>query len=119
MPKYVDGYVLPVLKKNLDDYRRIAALSAKVWRKHGALEVRECVGEDLAATFATPFPKQLKLKPGETVIFSWITFKSRSQRDRVSAKVMKDPRIIAMMGKPVPFDCKRMLYGGFVAIVDV
>jgi len=119
MPKYVDGYVLPVPRKNLQTYRRMAARSARVWKEHGALEVRECAGEDLAVRFGRPFPKPLKLKKGETVVFSWITFKSRQQRDRVNAKVMKDPRIVAMMQEPVPFDATRMLYGGFVAIVDV
>jgi len=118
MPKYVDGYVVPVPRKRLRAYRRMAAQSAKIWREYGALEFRECVAEDLAAEFGTPFPKQLKLKKGETVMFSWITFKSRAQRDRINAKVMKDPRIAAMMKEPAPFDCKRMLYGGFIAIVD-
>lgn len=118
MPKYVDGYVVPVPRKSLGIYRRMAMQSAKVWRDHGALEVRECVAEDLTATFATPFPKRLKLKKGETVVFSWITFKSRVQRDRINARVMKDPRTAAMMKGPVPFDCKRMLYGGFVVVVN-
>ena len=118
MPNYVDGYVLPVPKKNLSVYRRLATMSGKIWREYGAVEYRECVGDDLAVKFGTPFPRQLKLKRGETVIFSWITFKSRKDRDRINAKVMKDPRIAGMMdGKEVPFDCKRMCYGGFTVLV--
>jgi uncharacterized protein YbaA (DUF1428 family) len=120
MPKYVDGYVLPVPKKNIPAYRAMAQKAGKVWRDHGALEVRECVGEDLQVKWGTPFPRQLKLKPGETVMFSWITFKSRAHRDKVNAKVMKDPRLEKMMDpKAMPFDAKRMLYGGFTPIVDL
>jgi uncharacterized protein YbaA (DUF1428 family) len=119
MPRYVDGYVVPVPKKNLPVYRRLASMSGKIWREYGAIEYRECVGDDLAVKFGTPFPRQLKLKRGETVVFSWITFKSRGDRDRVNAKVMKDPRIAEMMEKvKVPFDCKRMLYGGFAVLVS-
>ena len=114
--RYVDGYVLPVPKKNLPAYRRMAQKAAGIWREHGALEYRECVGDDLevkaAAAFGvTPFPRSLKLKRGETVIFSWIMFKSRAHRDRVNAKVMSDPRL-AKMATPMPFDAKRMVYGG-------
>lgn len=116
--QYVDGFVLPVPKKNLKTYARIAAAAAKVWREHGALEYRECVGEDLAVKFGVPFPKQIKTKPGETVVFSWIVYKSRAHRDKVNAKVMKDPRITGMMGEEMPFDCKRMLYGGFEVLVE-
>jgi uncharacterized protein YbaA (DUF1428 family) len=120
MPKYVDGYVLPVPKKNIPAYRAMAQKAGKVWRDHGALEVRECVGEDLQVKWGMPFPRQLKLKPGETVMFSWITFKSRAHRDKVNAKVMKDPRLEKMMDpKAMPFDAKRMLYGGFTPIVDL
>lgn len=118
MPKYIDGYVLPVAKKKLAAYRQMSARSARVWRDLGALEFRECAGDDLAVKFGRPFPKLLKLKKGETVVFSWIAFKSRAHRDRINAKVMKDPRIIAMMNEPMPFDPARMLYGGFVAMVD-
>lgn len=119
--RYVDGYVLPVPKKNLSAYRRMAQTAAKVWREHGALEYRECVGEGLdvkaAAAFGlVPFPRNLKLKPGETAVFSWIGFKSRAHRDRVNAKVMKDPRL-AKMPTPMPFDVKRMVYGGFKVLV--
>lgn len=118
--RYVDGYVLPVPKKNLDAYRRMALKAGKVWREHGALEVRECVGEDLDVKFGVPFPKMLKLKAGETAVFSWIMFKSRAHRDSVNAKVMKDPRLAKMMDpKSMPFDHKRMIYGGFTTLVDL
>lgn len=119
MPTYVDGYVVPVPKKKIAEYRAIARKAAKVWRDHGALQYFECVGEDLAVKFGVPFPKQMKLKAGETVVFAFITFKSRRDRDRVNAKVMKDPRL-SEMGDPkdMPFDCKRMVYGGFQAIVE-
>jgi uncharacterized protein YbaA (DUF1428 family) len=115
--KYVDGYVLPIPKKNLEAYRRIARKAGKIWRDHGALDYCECVGEDLGVKWGVPFPKQMKVKPGETVVFSWIVFKSRSDRDRVNAKVMKDPRL-KDMPKDMPFDCKRMVYGGFKTIVE-
>ncbi len=115
---YVDGFVLPVPKKNVQAYRRIASKAGKIWREHGALEFRECVGDDLAVKGLVPFPRRLKLKPGETVMFSWIVFKSRAHRDRVNAKVMKDPRM-NMDPKSMPFDVKRMLYGGFKVLVDV
>jgi uncharacterized protein YbaA (DUF1428 family) len=119
--RYVDGYVLPVPKKNLPAYRRMAQKAAGIWREHGALEYRECAGDDLevkaAAAFGvTPFPRSLKLKRGETVIFSWILFKSRAHRDRVNAKVMSDPRL-AKMPTPMPFDVKRMVYGGSKILV--
>ena len=116
--KYVDGYVLPVPKKKLNIYRRIAQKAGKIWREHGALEYRECVGDDLDVKWGVPFPKQMKLKPGETVVFAWIVFTSRAHRDRVNAKVMKDPRLAAMDPKSMPFDCKRMVYGGFKVLVD-
>jgi uncharacterized protein YbaA (DUF1428 family) len=116
---YVDGYVLPVPVKSLDVYRRIAQKAAKLWKEHGALEYRECVGDDLNVKWGIPFPKIVKLKPGETVIFAWIVFKSRAHRDRVNAKVMKDPRIFSMMDpKAMPFDPKRMTVGGFKILVD-
>jgi len=116
---YVDGFVIPVPKKQVQAYRRIALKAGKIWREHGALEVRECVGDDLAAKGLVPFPRRLKLKSGETVVFSWIVFKSRAHRDRVNAKVMKDPRLAAMDPTTVPFDVKRMLYGGFKVLVAV
>jgi uncharacterized protein YbaA (DUF1428 family) len=119
MARYVDGYVLPVPKKNLQAYRRMAQKAGKVWREHGALEFHECVGEDLKPQgFGMPFTRLTKAKPGETVFFSWIVFKSRAHRDRVNAKVMKDPRLAKMMDpKSMPFDAKRMAYGGFEVLV--
>jgi uncharacterized protein YbaA (DUF1428 family) len=117
--RYVDGYVLPVPTKNLKAYRRMAQQAGKIWREHGALEYRECAGDDLAVKFGVPFPRQLKLKPGETVVFAWIVFKSRAHRDRVNAKVMKDPRLAQSMDeKSMPFDAKRMVYGGHKILVD-
>ena len=120
MAKYVDGYVLPVPKKNLRAYRRMAQRAGKVWREHGALEFRECVGDGLKTKMAASFPRTIKLKPGETVVFSWIGFKSRADRDAVNAKVMKDTRLAKMMDpKAMPFDSKRMVYGGFKVMVDL
>lgn len=118
MAQYVDGYVLPVPKKNLAAYRRMAQDGGKIWRKHGALEYRECVGEDLKVKWGTPFPKQLKTKPSETVVFAWIVFKSRAHRDRVNALVMKDPALKMPASKKMPFDPDRMLFGGFTLLVD-
>lgn len=113
---YVDGFVLPIPKKNLAAYRRMAQKAGRVWLDHGALEFRECVGDDLDVKMGRPFPRQLALKRGETVVFSWIVYESRAHRDRVNAKVMKDPRMSGDM--EMPFDVKRMLYGGFKTIVD-
>jgi uncharacterized protein YbaA (DUF1428 family) len=115
---YVDGYVLPVPKKNVQAYRRIAQKAGKVWREHGALEYRECVGEDLDVKMGMPFPRLMEVKPGETVVFAWVVFKSRAHRDRVNAKVMKDPRLADMDPKSMPFDVKRMVYGGFDVLVE-
>ena len=117
---YVDGFVLPVPRKRLRDYRRMAQAAGKVWREHGALEFRECVGDDLKVKMGTPFTRLARLKRGETVFFSWIVYRSRAHRDRVNAKVMKDPRIARMMKDgPMPFDAKRMAYGGFRTLVAV
>jgi uncharacterized protein YbaA (DUF1428 family) len=117
--KYVDGFVLPVPKKNLQAYRRMAQKAGEIWREHGALEFRECVADDVKVGKITSFPQSVKLKRGETVVFSWIVFKSRAHRDRVNAKVMKDPRLAEMMdAKSMPFDGKRMIYGGFQVLVD-
>jgi uncharacterized protein YbaA (DUF1428 family) len=115
--RYVDGFVLPVPKKNLPAYRRMARQAAKAFREHGALEVREYVGENLDVPFGLPFPKLAKAKRGETVIFSWILFKSRAHRDKVMAKVMKDPFMADMDMKNLPFDMKRMAVGGFSLLV--
>ena len=109
---YVDGYVLPVPKKNLKAYTKMAKLGERMWRKHGALDYKECVGDDLKTKWGTTFSRTLKLKPGETVIFSYIVYKSRAHRDRVNAKVMKE-MMKAGMPKDMPFDLKRMVYGGF------
>jgi uncharacterized protein YbaA (DUF1428 family) len=116
---YVDGFVLAVPKRNIDAYRRMARMGGKIWREHGALEFRECVGDDLAVKMGVPFSRIMKKKPNETIVFSWITFKSRTHRDRVNAKVMKDQRLADMDPKSMPFDVKRMAYGGFKILVDV
>lgn len=117
---YVDGFVLPVPKKNLAAYRRMARKAGKVWMDHGAVEYRECVAEDVKPGKLTSFPQSVKLKRGETVVFAWIVFKSRAHRDRVNHKVMKDPRLADMMDpKSMPFDSKRMIYGGFEAMIDL
>ena len=115
---YVDGFVLPVQKKKVAAYRTMAKLSAKVWLQHGALAFYESVADDVPYGKRTSFPRSVKLKPGETVIFSWITYKSRAQRDRVNAKVMADKRLTGMMDiKSLPFDAKRMIFGGFESLV--
>ena len=120
MAKYVDGFVVPVPKRKVDAYRRMARKAGKMWREHGALEFRECIAEDVKKGKVTSFPQSVKLKQGETVAFSWIVYKSRAQRDRVNAKVMDDPRMAEMMDdKDPPFDPKRMIYGGFELAVDV
>ena len=116
--RYVDGFVLPVPKKNLQAYRRLAQKAGKIWREHGALDYKECVADDLNVKWGVRFPRAAKIKPGETVVFSWIVFKSRAHRDRVNAKVMKDPRLANMDPKSMPFDVKRMVYGGFKILVD-
>lgn len=113
---YVDGYVLPVPNKNLKAYLRMAKLGEKMWRKHGALDYKECVGDALKTPWGTPFPKMVRVKPGETVIFSFIVFKSRSHRDQVNAKVMKEMEKLSVPPQ-MPFDMKRMVYGGFKTIV--
>jgi uncharacterized protein YbaA (DUF1428 family) len=118
--RYVDGFVLPVPTKKLKEYRQIAQKAGKVWREHGALEYLECVGDDLKTKMGVPFPRLAKVKPGETVVLSWIVYKSRGHRNRVNAKVMKDPRIAKMMDpKSMPFDVKRMTMGGFKTLVDL
>jgi len=117
---YVDGYVLVIPKKKLAAYRRMATQAGRIWRGHGALEFRECVGDDLQSKFGTSFSKLAKLKRNEAVIFSWVVYKSRAARNRVNAKVMKDPRILKMMKRnPVPMDMKRFSYGGFKTLVDL
>lgn len=118
MGKYVDGFVIPVPKKKLHLYRIMAKIGAKVWMKHGALQYFECIGDDLNSVLAgNTFPKIAKTKKGETVIFSFIVFKSRKHRDSVNAKVMKDPIMNEPPTSVMPFDMKRMAYGGFKAFV--
>ena len=118
--RYVDGYVVPVPKRKMEAYRRMAQKAGKVWRDHGALEYIECVADDVKRGKRTSFPRSVKLKPGETVIFAYIVYKSRAQRDRVNAKVMKDPRLAEMMDmKDMPFDGKRMIWGGFETVVEL
>lgn len=117
MGRYVDGFVLAVPKKNLPSYRKMARLGAKVWKDHGALEYVECVGDDLAATMGTSFIKLAKTKPGETVCFSFIVYRSRAHRDAVNRRVMADPRMLKAPN-PMPFDMKRMAFGGFKTIVE-
>ena len=116
---YVDGFVVPVPKKNVKAYRAMARKAGKVWRDHGALEFRECVADDVKMGKWTSFPRSVKRKPNETVVFSYITYKSRGHRDRVNKKAMKDKRLAKMMDlKAMPFDAKRMIFGGFKVIVD-
>ena len=115
---YVDGYILPVPKRNIAAYRRMAKMAGKVWRDHGALEYVECIADDVKSGKHTSFPQSVKLKPGETVIFAYIVYISRAQRDRVNAKVMKDPRLAKSMDpKAMPFDAKRMFWGGFKVLI--
>jgi uncharacterized protein YbaA (DUF1428 family) len=116
---YVDGFIVPVPKKNVEAYRRLARKAGKIWREYGALEFKECVADDVKVGKWTSFPRSVKRKPNETVMFSFIVYKSRRDRDKINAKVMKDPRLEKMMdGSNVPFDAKRMIYGGFKVIVD-
>jgi len=118
--QYVDGFIVPVPKKNLDAYRAMSEKAGKVWREHGALEYKECIADDVKVGKLTSFPRSVKVKATETVIFGYIVYKSREHRDRVLAKVMKDPRLAKMMDpKETPFDAKRMIYGGFKVVVDV
>ncbi len=114
---YVDGFVLPIPRKNIDRYKKIAKLAAKVWMEHGALDYFECIGDDVKPGKVTSFSKSVKLKKGEVVFFSWITYKSRAHRDRVNAKVMKDPRIACIGFEQLPFDGMRMIWGGFKPVV--
>jgi len=116
---YFDGFVVPVPRKKLDAYRRMAKTASKVWREHGALEYVECIADDVKPGKVTSFPQSVKLKPGETVVFAYVVYKSRAQRDRVIAKVMKDPRLADMMDpKKMPFDAKRMFWGGFKGLIE-
>ena len=118
MARYVDGFLIPIPKKNLAAYRRMSTLAGKVWMELGALAYVETVGDDLPTKNVMPFAKSAKAKAGETVIFSWIVYESRKHRDEVNQKIMKDPRILRMMAMKPIFDPKRMAYGGFKVIVD-
>jgi uncharacterized protein YbaA (DUF1428 family) len=115
--EYVDGFVVPVPKKKIGAYKKMAKLGAKVWRDHGAIDYRECVADDVSVGKRTSFPRSVKAKPGETVVFAWITYKSRKDRDRINKKVMQDPRLKNFDPKKMPFDMKRMFWGGFKTIV--
>ena len=120
MPRYADGFLLAVPRRKLAAYRRISQKAGKVWKEYGALEYVECVGDDLKVKMGTPFTKAARTRPGETAVFSWILYKSKADRDRIIKKVMKDPRLADMMDpKSMPFDMKRMAYGGFRTIVDL
>ena len=117
---YVDGFVVPVPVKNLAAYRRLAKKAGKIWREFGALDYKEWIGDDVPVGKLTSFPRSVKVKRGETVVFAWIVYKSRADRDRINAKVMKDPRLADMMDpKRMPFDGKRLIYGGFKLLIDV
>ena len=118
--QYVDGFIVPVPKKNIAAYKALARKAGKIWKEYGALDYRECIAEDVKVGKLTSFPRSVKIKPGETVVFSWIVYKSRAHRDRVNAKVMKDPRLAGMMDtKSLPFDGKRMIYGGFETLLKL
>ena len=120
MAHYVDGFVVPVPTAKLDDYRRMAEKAGKIWKEHGALQYWECVGDDVKPGKITSFPQSVQLKEDETVVFSWIVYESREQRDKINAKVMEDPRMKDMMDpKSMPFDGMRMFFGGFRTIVEI
>ena len=116
---YIDGFVLPVQKTNVEAYRRLARKAGKIWKEYGALEYVECVADDVKPGKLTSFPQSVKLKPDEVVVFSYIIYKSRKQRDSINAKVMADPRLAKMDPKTLPFDGKRMFWGGFKPIVTL
>ncbi len=115
---YVDGFVIPLPKRHLAAYQKLASAAGKIWMDHGAFQYFECVGDDLDVKVGQPFPKELRLKKGETVVFAWILYRSRAHRDQVNKRVMKDPRMNAM-DVAMPFDMKRMCYGGFEPIVEL
>ena len=117
---YVDGFVVPVPRRRIAAYRAMARKAGKIWKEHGALEFRECIADDVKRGKRTSFPRSVQLKAGETVMFSYIVYRSRAERDRINKKVMKDKRLAAMMDpKAMPFDAKRMIYGGFKVVVDL
>lgn len=114
---YVDGFLLPLPKKNLKAYTKMAKTASKIWLDHGALEYRECIGDDLENKMCLPFTKSVAAKKGETVVFSWVVYKSRAHRDKTNAKIMSDPRMLEMMKQKPPFDCSRMFFGGFKTLI--
>jgi uncharacterized protein YbaA (DUF1428 family) len=117
---YVDGFVVPVPEARLDDYRKLARKAGKIWKEYGALQFVECVADDVSPGEVTSFPQSVNLTQGEVVVFSWIVYRSRAQRDKINKAVMDDPRLKDMMpGADVPFDCQRMIYGGFKQIVTL
>jgi uncharacterized protein YbaA (DUF1428 family) len=119
MPRYVDGFLLPLPKRNLARYRKMAKTASKVWREHGALEYVECIGDELGCPGMTPFPKAAGAKKGEVVVMAWIVHKSKAHRDRTNKAVMQDPRLGSLMDlKNMPFDCSRMAYAGFKVLVE-
>jgi uncharacterized protein YbaA (DUF1428 family) len=119
MAAYVDGYLLPVPRARIEDYRRLALRAGAIWREHGALAYHECIGDDLEVEGMVPFPRQLAIAPGETVVLAWIVFASRAERDRINARVLADPRLAGLAAVAVPFDGRRMVYGGFRSLVDL
>ena len=116
---YVDGFIVPVPKKSIAKYKKLATLACKVWKDHGALDYKECLADDVKMGKVTSFPRSVKQKPSETVVFAWITYKSRKDRDRINKKVMADPRLQGMDPKMMPFDARRMIYGGFKSFVEM
>jgi uncharacterized protein YbaA (DUF1428 family) len=119
MPHYIDGFVVPVPKRKMAAYRALARKASKIWKEYGAIEYVECFADDAPKGKVTSFPRSVKLKASETVVFSYIVYKSRAERDRINAAVMKDPRFANMDMKKLPFDAKRMIWGGFKAFVEV
>lgn len=119
MSRYVDGFVIPMPKKSIPAYKKIAKKAGKIWLEYGALQYVECVGDDLAIAFGVPFSKLSKIKPNETVVFSWIVYKSKAHRNQVNKKVMADPRLAKMGPEMMPFDAKKMSYGGFKTLVNL
>ena len=119
MARYVDGFLIPVPKRKLSAYRRISARAGRIWMDHGALEYIETAGDDLEVKGMASFARAARVKPGETVVFSWIVYRSRAHRDRVNRKIMEDPRLVKMMKEPALFDTKRMAYAGFRVLVEL
>ncbi len=117
--KYVDGFLLVIPTKNMGKYTALSKKAGKLWMEHGALEYCECVGDDLDVKFGVPFPKRTRVKRGESVLFSWVVYKSKAQRDRINKKVMADPRMAKLAQDEMPFDMKKMSYGGFKTLVDL